>query len=239
MMQLNDDPQSLYDTLELTPDATPQEIRSAYLRLKSAFSRDNIAHYGVFSREETEKMLQSVENAYLILSNPEKRKGYDEAQGFRSSSTGARAPSPADPFLQSGPVPFSSSQLAGLTAMTSSQATETPLPGVSPTIQALQVSLDSVMSDIDLVIKNEQNWSGPAIRRIREAKRITLEDLSDYTRISRIYLHALEEENYLKLPASVYVRGFLQQVGRRLKLPVEQLSKQYLERMRASAPEKQ
>jgi len=245
MMHLNDDPQSLYDTLELTPDATPQEIRSAYLRLKSAYGKDNIAHYGVFSREETEQLLEAVETAYLILSNPEKRRGYDEAQGFRPSSAGSRAfpsagsPS-ADPFLQSAPESLSSSQLAGLTAaMHPPQAVEAPLPSVSPTIQALQSSLDSVMSDLDVVIRNEQNWSGPAIRRIREARRITLEDLSDYTRISRSYLHALEEENYQKLPATVYVRGFLQQIGRRLKLPVEQLSKQYLDRMRSSAPEKQ
>ncbi|NDG84300.1 MAG: hypothetical protein EBX52_04585 [Proteobacteria bacterium] len=235
MMHLNDDPQSLYDTLELTPDATPQEIRSAYLRLKSAYGRDNIAHYGVFSREETEQTLQSVENAYLVLSNPEKRRGYDEAQGFRPPSASSHASiqqgmAPADPFLQSAPASLSSSQLAGLTATMSSSmnssmtsaVVETPLQSVSPTIQALQSTLDSVMSDIDLVIKNEQNWSGPAIRRIREAKRITL-----------------EEENYQKLPATVYVRGFLQQVGRRLKLPVELLSKQYLDRMRSSAPDKQ
>jgi flagellar biosynthesis protein FlhG len=95
------------------------------------------------------------------------------------------------------------------------------------------------MNDIDHVIRNEQMWSGPAIRRIREAKRISLEDLSDYTRISRSYLHALEEENYGKLPAVVYVRGFLQQVSRRLKLPHDLVSRQYLDRMRMAAPEKQ
>jgi curved DNA-binding protein CbpA len=249
-MHLNDDPLSLYDVLELTPDATPQEIRSAYLRLKSAYGKDNIAHYSVFSREETEQMLQAVENAYLILSNPEKRRAYDESQGFRASSHpahvfGQTSSMVADPFLQSTMgsslgAPLSSSQLAGLTAsLPSSGGMETPMQSVNPTIQSLQSSLDSVMNDIDMVIKNEQTWSGPAIRRIREAKRISLEDLSDYTRISRSYLHALEEENYQKLPATVYVRGFLQQVGRRLKLPIDLLSRQYLDRMRSSAPDKQ
>ena len=242
-MHLNDDPLSLYDVLELTPDATPQEIRSAYLRLKSAYGKDNIAHYSVFSREETEQMLQSVENAYLILSNPEKRRAYDETQGFRPSSQPSAMVT--DPFLHSSMgsslgASLSSSQLAGLTAsLPTSGALETPMQSVNPTIQSLQSSLDSVINDIDLVIRNEQNWSGPAIRRIREAKRITLEDLSDYTRISRSYLHALEEENYQKLPATVYVRGFLQQVGRRLKLPIDILSRQYLDRMRSSAPDKQ
>ena len=80
-MNLNDENQSLYDSLELTPDATPQEIRSAYLRLKAAYGKDNIAHYTLFSREETDKMIQNIELAYLTLSNPEKRKNYDQSQG--------------------------------------------------------------------------------------------------------------------------------------------------------------
>ncbi len=215
-MHLNDGPLSLYDVLELTPDATPQEIRSAYLRLKSAYSKDSVAHYSVFSREETEQLLQNVENAYLVLSNPEKRRSYDETQGFRPASND----------------PLSSSDLAGLTAMHIPQVrTEERISPFSPA--------ETMASDIDLVIRNEQNWSGPAIRRIREARRISLEELSDHTRISRTYLTALEEENYQKLPALVYVRGFLQQVGRRLKIPSDVLAGQYIERMRASFPDKQ
>jgi curved DNA-binding protein CbpA len=257
-MHLNDDPLSLYDILELTPDATPQEIRSAYLRLKSAYGKDNIAHYSVFSRDETEQMLQNVENAYMVLSNPEKRRSYDENQGFRAPSA---SPS-MDLFGTPSPVAMNSAQLAGMTSspMTGSSPLVSssdfadpfapapvaqPAPSAnftqiqSPTIQSLQNSLDHVMNDIDHVIRSEQMWSGPAIRRIREAKRISLEDLSDYTRISRSYLHALEEENYGKLPAVVYVRGFLQQVSRRLKLPHDLVSRQYLDRMRTAAPEKQ
>jgi len=256
-MHLNDEPLSLYDILELTPDATPQEIRSAYLRLKSAYGKDNIAHYSVFSREETEQMLQNVENAYMVLSNPEKRRSYDGNQGFRPP-----VPESNDFFGSSGSPSMNSAQLAGMTSFQSpfvsnptaqnsndfsdpfavaapTPATPTFVPTPNPTIQSLQSSLDSVMGDIDQVIRNEQMWSGPAIRRIREAKRISLEDLSDYTRISRSYLHALEEENYAKLPAVVYVRGFLQQVSRRLKLPNDLVARQYLDRMRMAAPEKQ
>ena len=216
-MHLNDDPLSLYDILELTPDATPQEIRSAYLRLKSAYGKDNIAHYSVFSREETEQMLQNVENAYLTLSNPEKRRSYDQNQGL----TGGAPQDVAAP----GHLSFQNS--SALTSMT-----------LKATVSAPVQTSEPHSSDLDSIVSNEQSWSGPAIRRIREAKRITLEDLSDYTRISRAYLNALEEENFPRLPAQVYVRGFLQQVSKRLKLPAEQVTKQYLERMKASQPEK-
>ena len=223
-MHLNEDPLSLYDLLELTPDATPQEIRSAYLRLKSAYGKDNIAHYGVFSREETELMLKNVENAYLVLSNPEKRRAYDQGHGMNPGIPTAPL-APPEPAHDSWPHP-TSANLASLTlSRTESLQQGSPLR-------------ESVVSEPDAVIGPEEIWSGPTLRKIRESRRITLEDLSDYTRISRSYLHALEEENFAKLPAVVYVRGFLQQISKRLKLPVDQVTRHYLERMKTSLPEK-
>jgi curved DNA-binding protein CbpA len=227
-MHLNDEPLSLYDVLELTPDATPQEIRSAYLRLKSSYGKDNIAHYTVFSREETETMLANIENAYLTLSNPERRRNYDQGQGFhegqapQSFTFGGDTSSTAAPMLGQGGME-SASSLASMTLR--------PNPSSS-------VESSSSGSDLDSVIQNEQNWTGAALRRVREAKRITLEDLSDYTRISRSYLQALEEEDFNKLPALVYVRGFLQQVSRRLKLPGDTVSIAYLARLKNARPDK-
>ncbi len=209
-MQLNDEPLSFYDVLELTSDATPQEIRSAYLRLKASYSKDNIANYSIYSREETEQMLQKIEEAYLILANPERRRAYDVShQG-------------------------SAMEPAGFMSME-----EVPAP-VMPSIQpSMVVSAPLFHSpETDNLTLSESEWTGSAIRRVRESKRITLEDLADHTRISKAYLMALEEENFQKLPAIVYVRGFLQQISRRLKLPTEIVIKHYVERLKAARPDK-
>jgi curved DNA-binding protein CbpA len=209
-MQLNDEPLSFYDVLELTSDATPQEIRSAYLRLKASYSKDNIANYSIYSREETEQMLQKIEEAYLILANPERRRAYDvshqgstmETAGFMSME---EVPAPVMPSIQPSPVVS------------------------APFFNA---------PETDSLTLSESEWTGSAIRRVRESKRITLEDLADHTRISKAYLMALEEENFQKLPAIVYVRGFLQQISRRLKLPTEIVIKHYVERLKAARPDK-
>ena len=214
-MHLNDDPLSLYDLLELTPDATPQEIRSAYLRLKSAYSKDNVAHYTVFSREETESMLQNIERAYTTLSNPERRRYYDQNQGLKTDDLF----SAVEPGVNLSSGGLMSGNLAALTA-----TIHQPSPA--------QVPIESSINDLDFIIQNEQQWSGAALRRIREARRVSLEDLSDYTRISRTYLQALEDDDFAKLPALVYVRGFLQQVSRRLKLPADKVSQAYLTRFK-------
>ena len=84
----------------------------------------------------------------------------------------------------------------------------------------------------------KSSWSGASIRRVREARRISLDDLCDYTRISKSYLAALEEEDYNRLPAVVYIRGFLQQVAKRLKVPIDPLIQKYIARMKNSRPDK-
>ncbi len=216
-MQLNDEPLSYYDTLELTADATPQEIRSAYLRLKSSYSKDNVANYSVYTREETDEMLKKIEEAYLILSNPERRKAYDLShQGHSSVSSQAEHSSFR---AEAAPTPI----------MPSISGSMSSTPEVDPFF---------AHSEADSIASTEQEWSGSSIRRIRESKRVTIEDLADYTRISKSYLIALEEENYQKLPAVVYVRGFLQQISKRLKLPTELVVQKYIERLKTARPDK-
>ena len=74
--------QNYYDILDVKPDATQSEIRQAYFRVKSAYSRDSAALYSLFDEQETQLVLERVEQAYLVLSNPEKRKEYDKVHGL-------------------------------------------------------------------------------------------------------------------------------------------------------------
>lgn len=50
---------------------------------------------------------------------------------------------------------------------------------------------------------------GERMRKIREERRLSLGEISKSTKIQVKYLEYLEEGTYLKLPADVYVRGFL------------------------------
>jgi len=219
-MQLNDEPLSFYDILELTADATPQEIRSAYLRLRASYSKDNVANYSVYSREETDQMLHKIEEAYLILSNPERRRAYDLSHHGQTSTSHHADHSSFR--AEAVPVPVMPS-ISGAGATTNAGPYKDPF---------------FAHSDADSFVATEQEWSGGAIKRIRESKRISIEDLADYTRISKNYLIALEEEAYQKLPAIVYVRGFLQQVSKRLKLPTEIVVQKYVERLKTARPDK-
>jgi hypothetical protein len=50
---------------------------------------------------------------------------------------------------------------------------------------------------------------GEALRREREARGVSLEEIAHKTRISRRYIEALEQERFESLPGRVFVRGFV------------------------------
>jgi flagellar biosynthesis protein FlhG len=75
-------------------------------------------------------------------------------------------------------------------------------------------------------------FSGALLRQVRESRGIELADISQKTKIGVPHLRNLEEERYHDLPAEVYVRGFLVEYARYLKLDVKLVAKTYLDRLR-------
>ena len=79
MMFASRDGMTLYEVLEVPPEAPQTEIHRAYQRAKSIYSADNPALYSMFSREEARELMQLIEEAYAVLGNPALRKSYDDS----------------------------------------------------------------------------------------------------------------------------------------------------------------
>jgi flagellar biosynthesis protein FlhG len=77
-------------------------------------------------------------------------------------------------------------------------------------------------------------FSGPLLRQIREAIGVELREIAERSKIGMAYLTALEGEWFSKLPAAVYVRGFLAEYARALGLDGERVKQTYLARFRAA-----
>jgi cytoskeletal protein RodZ len=77
-------------------------------------------------------------------------------------------------------------------------------------------------------------FSGPLLRQIREAIGVELREIAEKSKIGMAYLQALEGEVFTKLPAPVYVRGFLAEYARALGLDAERVKQTYLDRYRAA-----
>ena len=68
---------------------------------------------------------------------------------------------------------------------------------------------------------------GERLKRERELREVTLEEVSKATRISERFLQALEDEDWAKLPGGVFGRGFVRTVARYLGLSEEALLAEY------------
>ena len=81
---------------------------------------------------------------------------------------------------------------------------------------------------------------GEHLKRERELREVSLDELSKATRISNRFLQALEDEDWTKLPGGVFGHGFVRSIARYLGLSEEALLGEYdlarSERLPPAAP---
>ncbi len=68
---------------------------------------------------------------------------------------------------------------------------------------------------------------GQYLQQMREARGISREEISRLTRISLLYIVALEDGDYHALPPDIYVRGFIKSYGDILGADIEELLSRY------------
>lgn len=239
---------TFYDILDLSPNASPQEVREGYIRAKSTFNRDSLALYTIMSHEEREETLKKIEEAYHVLSNSEKRRQYDECYGFVALHEDPFTPKKeefsltAEPFYspaqaQGGKV-ISIDRVPPMEALLNSEQilippktdfAQTNIPTSAPRAET-RSPMPTLTPALQEAIDMETEWSGPFLKKVREAYKISLEEMAGITKVTKTYIKAIEDEKYDKLPAAVYIRGFTMQIARVLKIPHEKVAKAYVSR---------
>ncbi len=74
--------------------------------------------------------------------------------------------------------------------------------------------------------------TGPALRRVREARGLSLRHISNTTKIGIRFLEYIEDDRHAFLPAPVYLRGFLSEYARLVGLEPRRVVEAYLARMK-------
>ena len=69
------------------------------------------------------------------------------------------------------------------------------------------------------------------LRNAREARGLSLDDLTRTTKIGRSTLVAIESSDVLRLPAAIYTRGFVKAYAEEVGLPAEATAEEYLRRI--------
>ncbi|MBC7713221.1 MAG: helix-turn-helix domain-containing protein [Rhizobacter sp.] len=253
------DLKNYYEVLEIPAAARSEEIYHSYQRAKAAYSSDSLALYSLMSPEECRNVLELVEEAYSILSDPTKRKRYDEARGFnrdfnsmnyntmsdrvaplrseRADSYPIQTPSSASAIAGSSSEFTLNSQATGSDPALNSLGQTTTTTNVNKLVTQKRFALDYVINaDFEKEVEDATEFTGDFLRKIREYKNLDLDRLSDMTKVSRLYLQGIELEDFGKLPAAVYVRGFVFQYAKCLKLKPEVVANSYVARMKKLKP---
>lgn len=216
-----------YDLLEVSPSATTQEIHKAYERLKKIYDPNSIALYSLFTPEETASLQAKLEEAYRTLTLEDKRRQYDAVlKGLGDVSEPAPASSRTPPHPEQPSLPF-----AADTDQPAAPVEAAPLPDLAPAPTTGAIKPPPEFTG---------EFTGPAIKNLREQIGYDLRTVAGMTKVSIRYLEMIEEENFGKLPARTYIRGFLMLYAKTLGYDAEKLAGDYLKRYdEAMKPTKQ
>jgi len=77
----------------------------------------------------------------------------------------------------------------------------------------------------------QHGHTGALLRAVREARGMALQELADNTRISVRYLEAIEQDDHGALPSATFVRGYVREMAKQLRLDDPGLVDGYLRRM--------
>jgi flagellar biosynthesis protein FlhG len=197
---------SHYELLEVPPTASFEDIRRANRRIRDVYGAESIAISGLYDPASLEAVHRRLDLAYTTLMDAAKRKDYD-----------------LELFPDGVPMPIAQPSL-----------TE-PLPATRPAAKIDDPAVVTIRPPMPEITPTTA-FSGPLLRQIREAVGVELREIAERSKIGMAYLHALEGEVFAKLPAAVYVRGFLAEYARALGLDVERVKQTYLARYRAARP---
>jgi flagellar biosynthesis protein FlhG len=196
---------SHYELLEVPPTASFEDIRRANRRVRDVYGAESIAVSGLYDPASLEAVHRRLDLAYTTLMDAAKRKEYD-----------------LELFPDGVPMPITPPPTAALAA----DPPRPPAKVVDPAAHATRPPMPEVTERTE--------FSGPLLRQIREAIGVELREIAERSKIGMAYLQALEGEVFAKLPAPVYVRGFLAEYARALGLDAERVKQTYLERYRAA-----
>jgi curved DNA-binding protein CbpA len=172
----------LYDVLGLEPGASRDQVERAYRFSLELYGEGSLATYSLVEPAEAEVERVRIREAYHTLSDPERRRAYDEGRGYAAPES---PPVPASGPVKSGGEP---------------------------------ARLPSVLTGDDL-------------RRLREARGVSLRYIANASKIGIRFLEYIEADRFAFLPASVYLRGFLQEYARIVGLDPQRVAMAYMRRL--------
>ncbi len=205
--------QTHYEVLETEPGVSDEEVRRAYRNLKDIYSASSPVIAGLYDDAELAALHARANAAHDTLFAPERRRLYDLALPEADLARAVRAAAQSG---RRGTVGGS-----GGASGENGAGDRRELRNESP----------------DPVIEIGDEITGPLLKKIRESRGLDLAEISQRTKISERHLRSIEEDRFSEMPAAVYVRGFVTEYARMLRIDATRVAELYLRRFRNATPD--
>ncbi|HSW61601.1 MAG TPA: helix-turn-helix domain-containing protein, partial [bacterium] len=205
------DPFTYYEILGLDRGCSTLDINNQYEKLKKVLTIDNPMLRAVFDDEQLFVFNALLEAVYKQLSDHEIRKEYDMAMDQHLNSVEDSFP---DIFLLSEIVKKYYRSKKGTAKLVKKDVFGREAERKGENVEELDfVDVNKIFEKY----KNE-NIVGAILKKIREESGIPVKSIVSSTKISHFIITAIENDNYAQLHADIYVRGFLKNYCRAIKL---------------------
>lgn len=244
----NGEKNNYYEVLEIPISASQEQILQAYNSALIAYSEDSVAIYSLMSSDDCKVFRDKIEEAYSILGNPEKRKAYDLNRGFNSLNASLsnsnedlyKSKLPQFNFEEESSSLGKDSDFGREQRQKSKEATLHVKNNSSVDVNEARKKFSLTFNINDAMenkIASNNDFDGYFLKDIREYKNVTLDKMSEMTRIMKTYLVYIENNEYTKLPATAYIRGFVYQYAKCLKLNPDTVANSYINRVKQARGE--
>jgi curved DNA-binding protein CbpA len=199
-----------YEILKVPMTSSYFEIKRAYKNALSLYNEDSIVTYSLFSKEERDRVIEDIENAFSTLSNDKKRAAYDQMLED-SGQVEASIPSVEQPLVS----PPSSPAYTSINEKQLHSRVKEKLQ-----IQDVKTLLDEILL--------KERLSGDDLKKLREAIDVKLKEIQYITKISTSVLMAIEESRFEELPPETYLKSFLRSYAKILQIDPQKVIDGYL-----------
>ncbi|MFH1757869.1 MAG: helix-turn-helix domain-containing protein [Pseudomonadota bacterium] len=198
-----------YEMLDLSPGATPFEIRQAYKIATGVYGEESIVIYSFFSEEERKEILTRIDEAFATLINEKARCAYDQMLIQRG-------------VIKEGSQYGSPRKRLGVVASNSSTETAS-----RPEAEKCGAVENPVIKEI----LSQEVLTGKDLKRLRAELEVSLEQIAEWTKIRPGMLQCIEEDQFNQLPSRLHLRSFLKAYVQFFHLNPESLVDRYMKRV--------
>jgi curved DNA-binding protein CbpA len=204
--------QNFYELLGIEFDVSPFEISRAYKENYQLYHEDSLASYSLFSREEREEILARLDEAYATLIDEKKRFRYDQS------------------LIECGILKEEMKTQEGRKTIglisDSKVSTNNRILTIRNEMKAM-VSSNPVIQEI----LTHNVLQGKDLKRIRDELGVSLEIITEMTKVRMIFLRAIEEDEYEKAPSRMFLKSYVKAYAQSIGLDGDLVANRYLDRM--------